>query len=270
MAMRLKGLFSEQAGVVRLGGLAVCIMTGGLIVSNWYSDPAQSAKTDLDTEQFSSAPSSDEITGSISTPATRRVIDAMPSDYTESSINQNNKSAISSLAQATNAPRVVAPELAPDWTKGITPMQRIERPGPKDDPDRQDAVNYSNAIVLGSDLLKVRYGKRFVKIKLSNVEGISFRQKCKKRDGESWACGGWARSRLSEKLKGKTIACKIEIKGDPSPTQIYPAKCWLGNTDLADIIIREGWGKAADSEYAYHTYLSKEALRHGKGIWQSF
>ena len=164
--------------------------------------------------------------------------------------------------------RVVAPDITPAWAHVDKPLERTRDYRNEIDPRRKTATAYKNMIVLSAGTFKIRYGKRFIKVELNNVGAVPFRERCRLKNGKVWPCGGTGRAYLSRMLRQRTLFCNIEIKGDVSVRKTYPAQCWLGNTDVADIIIREGWGTAIDRNNKRQTDLEEEAKRLDKGIWR--
>ena len=69
-------------------------------------------------------------------------------------------------------------------------------------------------------------------------------------------------------LQKRQIACKIDLPKKVSVRVEYSARCWLGQTDLADILIREGWATPLDDSSEYQKELAEEAVRQKRGMWR--
>ena len=184
----------------------------------------------------------------------------------QNAVTEKNSETDVTLASAPT--RVVAPNMTPAWAHVDKPLERIKDYRDEIDPRRKTASAYKNTIVLSAGTFKIRYGKRFIKIELNNVEAVPFRKRCRLKKGKVWPCGGTARAHLSRMLRQRTLFCNVEITGNISVRKTYPAQCWLGNTDVADIIIREGWGTAVDKGNNRQTELEAEAKRLRKGLWR--
>lgn len=195
-----------------------------------------------------------------------------------SSINKIGRPSTPSFSLSSNKPdtletvsnnaRIVAPELQPNWTKGTGPMHRVRGIEIPDDPRRRTARRYEGTIVLGAGLYKVRYGRKFIKIELTNIKPLPFRKKCRLKNGEYWHCGGWIRRQVARMLQFKPINCNIELPPAVSTNETYPAQCWWNDMDIAHILVREGWAIPRKSDNKILHEFAKEALRLSKGMWR--
>ena len=95
-------------------------------------------------------------------------------------------------------------------------------------------------------------------IKLQGVITPGARQKCRK-GSLPWLCGAAARGHLVKLAQDKTIRCLKS--GD------YYARCFVGGTDLAKDLARNGWAVAAKDGLLYRD--AEDTARAEKlGMWK--
>ena len=165
--------------------------------------------------------------------------------------------------------RVIAPGMTPAWAHVKAPLERVKDYRDEIDPRLKTAKAYKSPIVLSAGEFKIRDGKRFLKVSLKNVDALPFQKRCQHDNGEMWFCGGKARAQLSLMLRQRTLYCNVDVIEGASPNTPSPAQCWLGTIDLADIVIREGWGTPAGQGNNRQLELLASAKRLGKGMWHS-
>ncbi len=247
---------------------AQALRLGMLLFAAIFLATAMIASFVQPTPEWSRKQKPEETTGSESANqavSSEKPLSPSPAPLQNAVAKKNSETDVTLVSAPT---RVVAPDMTPAWAHVDKPLERIKDYRDEIDPRRKTATAYKNTIVLSAGTFKIRYGKRFIKVKLSNVDAVPFRKRCRLKKGKVWPCGGTARAHLSRMLRQRTLFCNVKIKGDISVRKTYPAQCWLGNTDVADIIIREGWGTAVDKGSKRQTELEAEAKRLHKGLWR--
>ena len=159
---------SRHLQTIRLSFFLLLVVAVGFVLSVWVLQPHPHAKPKEESHSETVGHSGSE-TGAAIEPE----IDVQPlAEKNTEAQKQSQKSsafetapAESGASQPTVPARVVAPELTPEWAQNASPLQDLELEIPKIDPERQDATSYNQIIVLAADLLKVRYGRGFIKIK---------------------------------------------------------------------------------------------------------
>ena len=154
------------------------------------------------------------------------------------------------------------------WIEQGVPLERIEANQPGYDERIEGSKIYSNTVVLAAGVYKVRIDKRLVRIRIKNVEALSFNQRCQLRNDTQWNCGTWARRNMSRILRFKSIRCHIDLPVKLNPGTVYSASCWRAGRDIGEIIVREGYGFPIDEGKVLYKEAKQEAQRLEKGIWR--
>jgi hypothetical protein len=86
---------------------------------------------------------------------------------------------------------------------------------------------------------------------------------CSSPDGARWACGQRAFIALRRLLEGKAIACRFMHPAEPPK-----AACSVGDNDLAQFLLSEGWAELAEGA-TEEVYVEAHASAQGRkaGIW---
>jgi endonuclease YncB( thermonuclease family) len=116
------------------------------------------------------------------------------------------------------------------------------------------------AAVIDGDTLDI--GGRY--IRLFGIDAPGGPQSCRDERGAGYPCGRQAAGALQTKIGLRTIAC--DPRGVDRPDRI-PAVCRLGDEDLGEWMVRQGWALAAHGEG--RDYLRAEALAKSErlGLW---
>ena len=103
------------------------------------------------------------------------------------------------------------------------------------------------------------------KIRLYGIEAPDKGHACL-RESKPWKCGAEASRTLEKQIEGKTVSCEPV----PTSTSTNPvvAKCSYDGTDLATLMVREGWA-VDDPKQSQGAFAEpqKEAKRARRGIW---
>lgn len=103
------------------------------------------------------------------------------------------------------------------------------------------------------------------RVRLFGIDAPESDQTCHDDDGKLYRCGQAAAIALSEQIANQTVSCLPVTLDQYGRTG---AKCMLGDTDLADWIVRKGlgldWPTYSKGKYAD---AQKAAERSGDGLW---
>ena len=99
-----------------------------------------------------------------------------------------------------------------------------------------------------------------VEIRLRGVDAPEGRQTCR-RGGQDWACGKQATKRLAARISGRAVQC---AGAEYDKHDRLLGVCHIGEDDLNEWLVAEGWAVALDSYQA----AEARARSEGKGIWQ--
>jgi endonuclease YncB( thermonuclease family) len=101
-------------------------------------------------------------------------------------------------------------------------------------------------------------------VELYGAQIIPRNQICTYRTGERWACGQRAYVALLNIFGASTVDCKPQ-----QPNQPRIVVCRLGGSDIAELMLREGWGNLAagvtDQAYAN---AAATAFSNKTGMWR--
>ncbi len=102
------------------------------------------------------------------------------------------------------------------------------------------------------------------KIRLFGVDAPEMDQTCEMPDGTDWDCGRWSRDQVRDILKGRDLRC---VKRTYDRYGRMVARCYLGDQDLAEMLVRGG----IVFSYAHYSrdYIAAEktAAVAGRGLW---
>lgn len=103
------------------------------------------------------------------------------------------------------------------------------------------------------------------RIRLHGIDAVEAQQTCN-GNGEAWACGQAATSRLKALAQAKVVSCR---QHDIDAYDRIVASCEVGRTDLAQVMIQSGLAVALPQYSA--AYLEAEAMAktRGVGIWST-
>jgi endonuclease YncB( thermonuclease family) len=88
---------------------------------------------------------------------------------------------------------------------------------------------------------------------------------CRRLDGLSVPCLDRANSYLQLLVKGRTVACdRVGV----TPDGIETGRCRVGDTDIAEQMVRQGWAKTADATDRRLAVAETAARKQKLGIWR--
>jgi endonuclease YncB( thermonuclease family) len=86
---------------------------------------------------------------------------------------------------------------------------------------------------------------------------------CTSAEGSRWACGQQAFVALRNLLDGRSITCSFKHATVPPK-----AICLIGETDIANILLTQGWAEIADGVTdAVYVEAATSAQNNKAGIW---
>ena len=126
----------------------------------------------------------------------------------------------------------------------------------------QEKVIHGQARVVDGDTLVIGDEK----IRLWAVDAPEKNQSCKHGNGSEWMCGLEAKKDVEEKIKGKSISCKVKDK-DQYGRNV--AQCELGSEDLNAWLVSRGL-VVSYKQYSNKQYvkLEEDARAAKLGIWE--
>lgn len=100
------------------------------------------------------------------------------------------------------------------------------------------------------------------KIAIDGIEALPIDETCSSGDGVTWPCGMAARTAFRNWLRSRAIECSVP--GQPSD-DLIATQCKLGNADLAQWLVKNGWARA--KEGTPMAGLMKKAEEERRGIF---
>ena len=88
---------------------------------------------------------------------------------------------------------------------------------------------------------------------------------CRRLDGLSVACLSRAESYLELLVRSRAVACDRAGVADDG---VALGRCRIGETDIAEQMVRQGWAEAADREAPALVMAEAQAKRQKLGIWR--
>jgi endonuclease YncB( thermonuclease family) len=101
-------------------------------------------------------------------------------------------------------------------------------------------------------------------IRLFGIEAPPGGLNCRDERGASYACGRQAAGALQAKIGARTIAC--DPRGVDRPDRI-PAVCRMGDDNLNEWMVRQGWAVAARGEGGDYIRAESRARSERLGLW---
>ncbi|MCV6548587.1 MAG: hypothetical protein OIF56_15115 [Cohaesibacter sp.] len=259
MTRKLIDILTTNKQWIFLSSVLLVAVFIGFLLSTWFLQP------DITLQPPGAAVKQEQLTTDISEKSNSQQSNQITPTPTSKVTDEETE-----REMVDNNARVISPELQPNWAKGTAPMQRVKGIEIEEDPSRKTARRYEGTIVLGAGLYKLRYGRAFIKIQIDTVSPLSFREQCRLANGDMWHCGGWARRQVANILQFKPLECNIDLPAKVSVREVYPAQCWLYGSELAHILVREGWASPKNTNNDTLNRLTEEAKRLGKGVWRQF
>ncbi len=103
------------------------------------------------------------------------------------------------------------------------------------------------------------------KIALEGIETLPIDETCSANDGVTWPCGMAARTAFRNWLRSRAIECNVP--GQPSD-ELIATQCKLGNADLAQWLVENGWARAKDGT-PMADVMKKAEEDEARDLWRS-
>ncbi len=173
----------------------------------------------------------------------------------------------------TEAPRRVAvamPEIVtvkpadrvPSAGETTSAFQRRPRPPVAAVPDVETPAVPSPGIEI-VDAATLRAGSMTVRI--AGLALPAAERTCRRLDGLAVPCVSRAESYLELLVRGRAVACdRAGVAEDGVPL----GRCRIGETDIAEQMVRQGWAEAADRDQPALVMAEAQARRQKIGIWR--
>jgi endonuclease YncB( thermonuclease family) len=113
------------------------------------------------------------------------------------------------------------------------------------------------------DAMTVRAGS--VTVRLAGIETPKPGDSCRRLDGLAVSCQDRALSYLQLLVRGKTVICN---RAGTAPDGTEEGRCRLGETDVAEQLVRQGWAKAGVRPEERMVTAELAARRQNLGIWR--
>lgn len=117
------------------------------------------------------------------------------------------------------------------------------------------------ANVVSGDTLRVKE----TLVRLSNVSAPMPSQRCRDKRERHWSCGRRARSTLRQIIGRNAVSCSEVQRLDE---QQIIGVCKIQDRDIAEELVRKGYGFAETGFFARYREAEAEAKAAGRGIWQ--
>ncbi len=98
------------------------------------------------------------------------------------------------------------------------------------------------------------------KIALEGIQTLPIDETCSANDGVTWPCGMAARTAFRNWLRSRAIECNVP--GQPSDN-VIATQCKLGNADLAQWLVENGWARARDGTPMADVMKKAEEAKRG-------
>lgn len=103
------------------------------------------------------------------------------------------------------------------------------------------------------------------RIRLFGIDALEGKQTCNFR-GEEWACGRSSRKALERAIGRQKVACTVY---DTDKYKRSVSICRVGETDLNEGQVRDGWAVAYTKYSKRYSNAEKDAHANDRGIWRS-
>lgn len=150
----------------------------------------------------------------------------------------------------------------PDTLPWPTPQGLVERlpadPLPLPPPEPPKAKQITRVVV--EDARTLISGDETIRI--AGIETRNADERCRDADGYDWPCGQAAITELRMLVRGRSVDCAPLPDGAPPQT---PRRCDLAGTDLAEWLLRQGWGTPAPGAPEAYREAHEEARKEKRG-----
>lgn len=127
---------------------------------------------------------------------------------------------------------------------------------------KSEKRKFSGRVTYVQDGDSFKMGERTVR--LQGIDAPEYKQICVK-DRKDWEAGKLSTKVLKKLISRRTLDC-YEVEEDRYGRLI--AHCYLGETNINDLMVRSGWAYAYDYYSKAYVPAEKEAQEKGIGLWQ--
>lgn len=160
-------------------------------------------------------------------------------------------------------PRNVSPAGTTGWpTPGID-AQRVSGALPAAPPPEPPEPDLFRRVVV-EDAGTLKSGKS--QIQLAHIEPRKRGHKCHDNEGHKWPCGQAAVTELRMLIRGRALACE-GIKGPAALTRKEPRTCRIGQTDVGEWLVSQGWVIPQPDAPERYREAHLEAQQEKRGIY---
>ncbi|MGH2340029.1 thermonuclease family protein [Segnochrobactraceae bacterium EtOH-i3] len=152
---------------------------------------------------------------------------------------------------------------APEYHGPLVRADAPAKPPPPEKPPEDIVLSRVQIDIPG----QLRAGKQTVH--LSGIRSPQLDKVCRDESGRLWPCGVQARSALRAFIGSRRVSCTPPVPlADGRPDESV-ASCSLGEQDLAEWLIAQGWAEPGDDAPENFSALADEARERHAGLWQS-
>lgn len=155
---------------------------------------------------------------------------------------------------------VTPPETLP-WPIPEGPIERLPARVPPSPPPKPPEPDQLGRIIV-ADAGTLRAGE--TEIRLSGIDAPPPGARCTDAGGRDWPCGQAAITELRMLIRGRAVSC------DPLPDGANPdtpRRCELSGIDLAEWLLRQGWGEPAPDASGAYRAAHEDAREAGRGAF---
>ncbi len=134
--------------------------------------------------------------------------------------------------------------------------------GQAEDPVPPPAEHHRFHRVVVADGGRLRVGDAV--IRLYGISAPERGRTCRYASGETWPCGNRAAAALSSVIRSRAVDCDVTSRPGLDPV----GRCRVGNVDLSECMVRQGWAETREDDVGYADGLGA-AKAQGLGLWAS-
>ena len=155
--------------------------------------------------------------------------------------------------------RNITPPGTTPWPMPEGPVERLPAdPIPEPPPEPPKKTQITRVIV--EDARTLISGDETIHI--AGIETSDADERCRDAEGYDWPCGQAAITELRMLVRGRSVDCAPLPEGAPAET---PRRCDLAGTDLAEWLLRQGWGTPAPGAPEAYREAHEEARKEKRG-----
>ncbi|RWM54263.1 thermonuclease family protein [Mesorhizobium sp.] len=188
---------------------------------------------------------------------------AAQSEAPATSANPRPKAARPEAHSRAIDPEVVAPpQLQPEELERVEPRAPLSdlalaRPPKSKMPDDWNGTKLFQPIATAAGVIQAKG----YSVAVSGIDIVRQDETCAD-GGKSWTCGSRARTAFRAFLRGRAVVCAVPPEGG---RDLIAAECRVGNQDVGQWLIENGWARAAKS--GPYVVAGEKARTARKGIF---